>query len=262
MGYFDTLNSEQKKNAEKVTQRLTENGITNPFDIASILAVVSKESKFIPQNEIGYGNTTASRIKQIFGSSRFAGMSDSQIEQLAKDNVAFFERIYGVNSGATLGNKEYGDGWKFRGRGFNQLTGRYAYEKIGNQIGIDLVKNPDKVNDVEVATDVMVQFFKNRFSDPNNRLPEYNSTGMNKFKSIEDSLGAYYHANAGWGKTKNQILADPTGGRAKAVDRVDDLFDFVKNFSPKKKSGLVLAMTITALLILSSYVLYKTLKNK
>ena len=51
-----------------------------------------------------------------------------------------------------------GDGWKYRGRGFNQLTGRANYKKYGNIIGKDLVENPDLVNDTKVAADIAIAF--------------------------------------------------------------------------------------------------------
>lgn len=259
MAYLDTLSNEQKNNAIDIIESAKSGGITNPFDHAAILAVTSKESGFIPKSESSYAGTPASRIKQVFGSSRFAGMSDSQIEQLARNNEAFFEKVYGVNSGSTLGNTQPGDGYKFRGRGYNQLTGRYAYEKYAKQTGHDLVNNPDLLNKPKIAADVMIAFFKNRFIDPYNKLSWYNSTGINDFKNITDSTKAYYHANAGWGKSKSQIDADATGGLKKAMDRVSELFDFAKE---SKKKISIAAIMITTVLIVSVYALYKTLKNK
>ena len=56
------------------------------------------------------------------------------------------------------GSVASGDGYKYRGRGFNQLTGRGNYEKYGGKIGEDLVGNPDKVNDVDIAAKIAIEF--------------------------------------------------------------------------------------------------------
>jgi putative chitinase len=50
-----------------------------------------------------------------------------------------------------LGNTEAGDGDKFHGRGFLQLTGRWNYNAAGNYIGKDLISNPELVSNIEIA---------------------------------------------------------------------------------------------------------------
>ena len=50
-----------------------------------------------------------------------------------------------------LGNNRAGDGARFKGRGFVQLTGRVNYERMGRALGVDLVASPDLANAPEVA---------------------------------------------------------------------------------------------------------------
>ena len=59
-----------------------------------------------------------------------------------------------------LGNKGHPDGSKFKGRGFVQLTGRFNYTKIGSQIGVDLVSDPEKANNPDIAAKILAHFLK------------------------------------------------------------------------------------------------------
>jgi hypothetical protein len=60
-----------------------------------------------------------------------------------------------------LGNTVAGDGARFKGRGYVQLTGRANYTRIGRQIGHDLVAAPHLANDPTVAGLILAQFLKN-----------------------------------------------------------------------------------------------------
>jgi hypothetical protein len=61
-----------------------------------------------------------------------------------------------------IGNTEPGDGVKFRGRGFVQITGRADYDHYGKEIGRDLVSNPDIALDPSVAAAILAVFFFER----------------------------------------------------------------------------------------------------
>jgi hypothetical protein len=73
---------------------------------------------------------------------------------------AYFTRSY---EGRTdLGNTKPGDGARFHGRGFIQITGRANYRAYGKLLKEQLEKEPDRALDPEVAARVMAVYFKDR----------------------------------------------------------------------------------------------------
>jgi predicted chitinase len=215
--YFDTLTAAQKSNIKFIVQRMNEKGITNPLTQSAILAVVSKESAFIPKSEDSYRNTANDRIRKIFG-SRVSQFDEAGLTALKSNDEAFFNAVYGLPRFGQTAN----EGYKYRGRGLNQITFKSLYKKLGTLIGLDLVNNPDRVNELPVATDCLIHFFLDSFKTASaDKLAAYNTPDINGFKSTRDSVGAVYNANSGWGTPKSTIDSDPTGGRAKAESRVD-----------------------------------------
>lgn len=57
-----------------------------------------------------------------------------------------------------LGNTGRPDGASFKGRGFIQLTGKYNYQRYGEILGIDLVSDPEKANEPEIAAALLAEF--------------------------------------------------------------------------------------------------------
>ena len=75
----------------------------------------------------------------------------------------------------TLGNTHPGDGEKYKGRGYIQLTGKYNYDKAGKALGLDLVKHPELVEKPEVAAKVAVWFWQNRVQP---KVDNFNNTAQ------------------------------------------------------------------------------------
>ena len=161
-GSFD---AEQKRNISLLISQMEQNGITNPYAQIGILSVISKESGFKPAGEVNYSITSNRRIRDIF-KNRVAKHSDDELNDIKKDPQKFFNVVYAK----TEGNQGGDDGWIYRGRGFNQLTGKKNYERLGNMIGMGdkLVQNPELVNKPEVAAKIAIAFLaKNKSSIPN-----------------------------------------------------------------------------------------------
>jgi putative chitinase len=191
------LSGEAAKNAELIKKALNKHGMTNPYLQLAILGCIGKESALIPKNEYSYSTTSNNRLRQLFG-KRLSDLDDSELDQLKKNDSAFYERIYGNR----FGNKSEGDGYKYRGRGFNGITFKANYEKMQKMlnkagVNVDIVNNPDKLNDPEIAAEVAALFFKSSMDSP--KL--YQTFGIkdpNQFKNKDDAMQAVVNANAGW----------------------------------------------------------------
>lgn len=70
----------------------------------------------------------------------------------------YFEKYEpGTKLGKVLGNTKDGDGFKYRGRGYVQLTGRRNYALAGTKLGINLLDYPDKALEPEIAARIIVR---------------------------------------------------------------------------------------------------------
>ena len=84
-------------------------------------------------------------------------------------NFRYDEEIWGPTSAqkgyegrSDLGNNQPGDGYKYRGRGYIQLTGRANYRQYGKLLGVDLENNPDLAKDPNIAARVAIEYWKKR----------------------------------------------------------------------------------------------------
>jgi len=69
---------------------------------------------------------------------------------------------YNPSKAKELGNLNVGDGERYKGRGYIQLTGKYNYKKAGDALGLNLVKHPELAEKPEIAAKIAVWFWQNR----------------------------------------------------------------------------------------------------
>jgi putative chitinase len=74
-------------------------------------------------------------------------------EEIANQYARQPEKIANKVYGGRMGNdvESSGEGWKYRGRGIKQLTGKENYERCGSGLGVDLVSDPDLLLDPKYA---------------------------------------------------------------------------------------------------------------
>lgn len=183
---INNIKQSSKDNLELVRNAMKKQGFNNENYINATLGNVMKESggKVISEN-LNYRTTSNDRIKSIFKSAT-AGKSDAEISAAKQNPQTFAEFVYGASTerGKAMGNTAPGDGWKYRGRGFIQLTGKNNYAAASKAIYKDdrLVENPDLVNNPEIAAEVTAWYMKT------NTARMEKKTGINaETASLEDS---------------------------------------------------------------------------
>jgi putative chitinase len=92
---------------------------------------------------------------------------------------------------AELGNTEQGDGFRFRGRGLIQVTGRANYRRCGSALGVDLVSHPELLEEPGNASLSAAWF--------------WTSHGLNHFADIGDFNTITKRINGGLNGLQNRI---------------------------------------------------------
>jgi len=73
-----------------------------------------------------------------------------------------YDPTYAPKTAKILGNKNKGDGAKYHGRGFIQLTGRDNYRMASDALGIDLLSHPELAEKPDVAAKIAVWYWNTR----------------------------------------------------------------------------------------------------
>ena len=134
-------------------------GISNPTRLAHFLSQVAHESgnfKFVNEN-LNYSSKGLMAIfKKYFPTEALAMTYQRKADKIAN-------KVYASRMGN--GDEASGDGYKFRGRGYIQLTGKDNYKAFSDFIGEDCVANPDLVATKYPLTSAAFFFHKNKLWD-------------------------------------------------------------------------------------------------
>lgn len=147
-----------KPGAEEWVNRLityaVQYGITSKDELAMILGNCHNETGGFTEFKESKGYTWKNLMN--IWPKRFP-TKESAVALVNQGKAAVLNNIYG----GRMGNTEPGDGWKYRGRGPIQLTGKDNYRAVGKLIGVDLVKNPDLlVTDADVSAKSVIGYWK------------------------------------------------------------------------------------------------------
>ena len=133
-------------------QALKESGILAGLTrLQYFLAQLGHESNGLTHKEENL-NYSATRLMEIWP-NRFPTLAIAQKYDRDPEKLANF--VYG----GRMGNVDPGDGYKYRGRGYIQLTGRETYREIGKVAGLDLESSPELAAKPENAIRIACAFW-------------------------------------------------------------------------------------------------------
>jgi putative chitinase len=188
--YLTTATGAKRANAERFLPFIQEtceaHDITTPRRIAGFLSQIGHESGGLARLEESL-NYSVEALLKLFGRHRISE-ADARRYGRAPGQPANQEMLanllYGGEFGRrNLGNRAPDDGWRFRGRGLKQLTGRANYERCGEAIGEDLIADPETLLEPAFAARSAGWF--------------WSSNGLNAFADAGDVAAMTRRVNGG-----------------------------------------------------------------
>ncbi|MGV6819912.1 MAG: peptidoglycan-binding protein [Parvularcula sp.] len=150
-----------------------------------------------------------------------------EAKQYARKPEKIANRVYANRMGN--GDEASGDGWRYRGRGFFQLTGKNNYQRYGEMADIDLVKHPEVLEkDLTKSVKVAAAFFS--------------KTGLNEYADQNDAAAVSRGVNRGDPHSRYKAH-----GEAERVVWTRKVLDVVRNPQRLVEAGVAAhAPSITA----------------
>lgn len=132
--------------------------LATPLRAAHLIGQCAHESAGLVRLTESLFYRSGSRIFAVFGRRHFASITHA--EEFARDQAKLANRVYAGRMGN--GGTASGDGFRYRGRGYLQLTGRANYRTFGRRIGIDLETDPERAADPATAWLIAASYLATR----------------------------------------------------------------------------------------------------
>ena len=144
--------------------------VTGTLNASTVKALSNPKKPTLKMDDKKYSTTKQNdNMRRIRNEAIKQGITGlelvSLMSQVAHES-ADFKRTEEYASGSAyegredLGNTQKGDGVKYKGRSFIQITGRTNYKKIGDKLGLDLINNPTLLEDPDTAAIATVLWWK------------------------------------------------------------------------------------------------------
>ncbi|EBP2454621.1 glycoside hydrolase family 19 protein [Salmonella enterica] len=176
-----------------ITAAMSEFGITAPLDQAMFIAQVGHESAGFTSLVESF-NYSVEGLKKTFG-KRLTTYQCEMLGRIDGRQVAHQPQIANLVYGGRMGNKDAGDGWKYRGRGLIQITGLHNYRICGAALKLDLVTSPELLEQELQAARSAAWFYTSKgcmiYGADINRVTRIINGGLN---GIEDRKVRYNKA--------------------------------------------------------------------
>lgn len=120
---------------DALCELLPKYGITTERRVAHFLSQCAHESAGFKRLEENL-NYSSKALRSVFG-RYFGSAPKADADEYARNPEMIANRVYNdTYRKYKMGNTQEGDGWRFRGRGLKQLTGRDNYTRFGKSVGM------------------------------------------------------------------------------------------------------------------------------
>ena len=165
-------------------------GIRSPRELANFMAQVTHESNGLNrlQESFRYTKGIAQIPVEAAWRQGAQALDAARKEALKGQPEKLAELMYGGRNG----NDEPGDGYRYHGRGYIQLTGKANYLAAGKALNLDLVDKPELAADPKNASRIAVWYWQNRVPENARADVKAATKAVNgKFNGLQDRMDRF-----------------------------------------------------------------------